>query len=96
MSELLAKYNVLLRSDIPAREFQLLLKHCSPVADADGKPMLHFWCTEIDTSHHYYLQISTFKAGDTVAYPVQIPHHLVLLISGAQRANSIGFTTALP
>ena len=96
MTELLARYNVVLRSDIPERDFNFLLKHCSPVAGPDGKPMLHFWCTQLDTSHPYYLQIDTFKSGDTVAYPVQIPHHFVFLISGSQRANPIGFTASLP
>jgi hypothetical protein len=92
MSEILARYSVVLRSDIPAREFEFLSRLCGHITSPSGQDLLHFWCTQIDTSHHVYIQLETFKSGDKVTYPIQVPHQYVLLISGAQTAKAIGFT----
>ena len=94
MTEILARYSVVLRSDIPAREFEFLSRLCSHITSptGQGQDLLHFWCTQVDTSHHVYIQLETFKSGDEATYPVQVPHQYVLLISGAQTQRAIGFT----
>ena len=88
-------YSVVLRSDIPARERQLLEHVCSKITSPAGEPLLHFWCTKIDTSHHFYISMDTFKPGDESIHAIQIPHHFVFLISGAEYPKAIGFTASL-
>jgi hypothetical protein len=68
---------------------------CSRIAAPSGESLLHFWCTKIDTSHHFYISLETFKAGDETTHPIQLPHHFVFLISGAEYPNAIGFTAPL-
>jgi hypothetical protein len=59
-----------------------------------GQVLLHFTCTNIDTSHDHYLRMDTFKSGaDEFTCPIRIPHHYVLMISGDNANPSpIGFS----
>jgi hypothetical protein len=78
-----AKYSVILRSDIPALEAELLSHFCSPITSKTGEALLHFLCTEIDPSHPFYVRMTTFKPKAEFTRPIQIPHHYVFLISGS-------------
>jgi hypothetical protein len=86
------KYSVVLRSDIPALEAELLRQFCCRITNGQGQSLLHFLCTEIDLSHPFFVGMETFKPGAETTHPVRIPHHYVFLISGAEWASPpIGF-----
>jgi hypothetical protein len=77
-----AKYSVVLRSDIPALEAELLSHFCGRITSkTGGGVLLHFLCTEIALSHPCYVEMTTFKLNDEVTRPMKIPHHYVFLIS---------------
>ena len=92
MTNLAATYSVVLRADLPVLERELFSHLCSSITSETNGDLLHFSCTKIDTSHHFYLLMDTFKAGETKTRSVQIPHHFVFLISGEKLPTSIGFT----
>jgi hypothetical protein len=90
-----AKYSVVLRSDIPTLEAELLSHFCDGITSKTGGALLHFLCTAIDLSHPSYVGMTTFKLGADYTHPVQIPHHYVFLISGsASDPYPIGFDLA--
>jgi len=91
MSELTQTYSVVLKADLPSRERELLEHLCCKITSSDGGVLLHFQCTKIDVSHHFYIQMETFKPGDKITHPVKIPHHYVFLISGDESRPPIGF-----
>ena len=93
MKSLVAVHDVILRADLPPRERELLshlaIKLTAP--DLPGQELLCLPCTRIDTSHHVYLQLETFRPDDEVTVEIQIPHQYVLLISGSESRRTIGF-----
>lgn len=92
MADLSPTFSVVLRGDIPPRETELLSQLCAgKIVSQTGDSLLHFQCTKIDVSHHFYIEMETFRSGDTSTHPVRIPHHYVLLISGDETRPSIGF-----
>jgi hypothetical protein len=93
MSEALSYgYSVVLRSDIPALEVELLGHFCSRITTKQGGSLLHFFCTEINLSHPFYVEMETFTPNATATRPMRIPHHYVFLISGSDSNPSpIGF-----
>ena len=87
-----AKYSVVLRSNIPANEVELLEHFCSRIITKQGDALLHFLCTEIDLSNLCCIAMKTFKLEGKSTHPVQIPHHYVFLISGSEAEPfAIGF-----
>ena len=84
-------YSVVLRSDISARDRELLEHFCCKITSKTSDPLLHFLCTKIDLSHHYYIEMETFKPSDEHTHPLRVPHHYVFLISGAESRPPIGF-----
>ena len=48
-------------------------------------------CMTVNLSHHVYIEMESFKPGDTDTHPLRIPHHFVFLISGAESSSPIGF-----
>lgn len=90
-----ARYSVVLRSDLHPPERELLGQLCCRLKLSDGGgELLHFLCTQIDLSHHYLVQMETFRPGDVRTNPISIPHHYVSLISGADAEAPIGFLSA--
>jgi hypothetical protein len=79
-----AKYSVVLRSNIPANEVELLEHFCIRIITKQGDALLHFLCTELDLSNPCYIAMKTFKPKAELTHPVQIPHHYVFLISGSE------------
>jgi hypothetical protein len=63
MSSLVQQYSVVLRSDLPPRERNLLENTCKITSDS-GPDLLYFQCTEIDLSDPFYIEMQTFKPGD--------------------------------
>jgi len=78
-----AKYSVVLRSNIPANEVELLEHFCCRITTKQGDALLHFLCTDIELSHPCYVEMKTFKPKAEVIHILQIPHHYVFLISGS-------------
>ncbi len=72
-------------------ERELLEHFCTRITSRSRADLLHFQCTEIDVSHPQYIGMETFKPGQDHTLPVQIPHWLVFLISGADERAPIGF-----
>ena len=85
------RFSVVLRSDLPPRERELFEHFCCNITSPAGGHLLHFLCSEVDTSHPFYIEMETFKPSDTQTHPIRIPHHLVMLISGADSRAPIGF-----
>lgn len=96
MNELVAKYSVVLRSDLPPREKELLNEFCGKIGSSDGDMLLHFRCTKIDLSRNFYIEMESFKPGDEFTHPVRVPHHYVFLISGDDSRQPIGFLATHP
>lgn len=92
MSKLKENYTVVLRSDLPPLEKEFLEQLCFKVTSKDDSFLLVFRCTEVDTSHHYFINMETFKSKkDEFTMPIQVPLHYVILISGSKDRPSIGF-----
>jgi hypothetical protein len=92
MSSLVPQYDVVLRSDLPPRERDLLEHACCKITSDSGLDLLHFLFTEIDPSHPFYIAMQTFKPGGENTHPLRIPNHFVFLISGSEEQRaSIGF-----
>jgi hypothetical protein len=77
---------------LPPTEVELLSQYTRRLMATDGRALLHFDCVSIDTSHHYYLSMETFKPGDDLIIPLWVPHYYVLMISGGDDRSEIGFT----
>ena len=94
MASLASIFSVVLRHDLPETELELLSFYAGTLVSKSGQVLLHFTCTNIDTTHGYYLKMDTFKSGaDEFTCPMRIPHHYVLMISGDNSNPSpIGFT----
>lgn len=86
-------YSVVLRSDVPPREqeFFEIFAAGKITPNSGGKPLLHFECTKIDVSHHSYIEMETFRQGDSATSPLKIPHHYVLAIHGLDKRPPVGF-----
>src|SRR5262245_31559203 len=95
MSELIAAYSVVLRTDLPPRARDILSQLCCEVASTDGEPLLHFQCTKLDLSHPFYIEMETFKPGARDTHPVRIPHGDVFLNSGDETRPAVGFVPDL-
>ncbi len=93
MAELTPVYSVVLTSELPPAERELLEHLCCKITTKSEGDLLHFQCTKIDTSHFNYIQMETFKTGDKDTHPIQVQHRYVLLISGSESHPSIGFVT---
>src|SRR5271168_4793099 len=78
-----ANYSVVIRSDIPSLEAELLSHFCNRITSKTGSSLLHFLCTDVDLSRPCYVGMTTFKLKDQLTRPVQIPHHYVFVISGS-------------
>lgn len=91
MKELTANFSVVLRADISPGERGLFDQFCGKIVSISGD-LLHFLCTEIDPSHHFFMKLETFKPGDDETHPVSIPHHLILLISGSPSGSADWFS----
>jgi hypothetical protein len=90
-----AKFSVVLRSNIPPNELELLAHFCCTIVAKQGEVLVHFLCTEIDLSHPFYITMETFKPKAEFTHFVRIPHHYVFLISGSEsRPFPIGFNFA--
>src|SRR5262245_11188336 len=86
-------YHVFLRPDIlpEAREFFSLFS--SNVVLANGTELQYLRCSKIDAGHSYLeVTVHPSRAGLTTPMPFQIPHYMVLAISGPTESPSpIGF-----
>ena len=91
VSDLVPTYSVVLRSDLSTREKELLGQFCGKLVSSSGEALLHFQCTKIDLSHHFYIEMEAFRPGDEFTHPVRVPHHYVLLISGDETRPPVGF-----
>ena len=86
-------YSVVIRSGLPPRDKEFLtIFACGIITpDAEGEALIHFQCTKIDVSHHNYIEMETFRHGDSKTSPLKIPHHLVLAIHGSDQRPHVGF-----
>jgi hypothetical protein len=87
-------YLVVLHSNIPDRERAFLAERGAQIkSGTDGQPtLIYFQCTKIDTAHHYYIEMESFKRDEESPTPMWIPHHFVLTIFDAKHTNPFGFT----
>lgn len=92
MSENIEKFSVLFRSILPAREHAFFSKMSGRLTSPAGEYLLFLRCTKVDTSHHVYLHADALLHDGQSIYPIQIPHQLVLLITGQDVPKAIGFT----
>lgn len=88
-------YSVVLRSDIPIMERELLRRYCHEIHGDDGNTLLHFLCTRIDLSHPLYAEMDTFAPKSEVTRTLRIQHAFVLIIEGCMKNPGIGFTNNL-
>lgn len=86
-------FSVVLRPNLPPEERDFLRRFCCTARGESGTELLHFLCSRIDLSHPHYIEMETFRPSDDRTWPIRIPHHLVLLISGAESDTPIGFLT---
>lgn len=91
-----ATYSVVLRSGIPALERQLLEQFCCQLTSSQGESLLEFHCTQIDVSHHRYIELKTFRPPGTEVSTLLVPHEFVLLIDGSKQRPPIGFAGIPP
>ena len=75
------KHSVILNTAYPYPK--LLEQFCTKINSMDGSPLLHLWCSEINTEHHIYLQVVAHVPNTNVeeTLNLKIPHHFVLVIS---------------
>lgn len=86
-----ATYSVVLKANIPIAERLLFEMYCYKITSDEGEELLHFLCTEVDASHHTYIEMQTFRQDDEVLASVRVPHNYVLLIDGSEERPLIGF-----
>lgn len=91
MPVLAPAYSVVLRGNIPPAERELLSHFSHELVSSTGETLLHIQCTKIDLSHQIYIEMESFRSGDTETHPIRIPHHFVVLISGDEARPTIGF-----
>lgn len=88
-------YSVILKSDIPSVERELLRRYCHEIHGDDGSTLLHFLCTGIDLSHPAYVEMQTFAPKSDTTSIIRIPHAYVLMIDGGVKKTGIGFMNNL-
>jgi hypothetical protein len=72
-----SNHSVILKADLPELEIELLSHYARRVVSESGKGLLHFACTKINSSHHYYLSIESFLPGTDITDTLLIPHNYV-------------------
>lgn len=87
-------HSVVLRSGITPADVQMLRTFCATINLESGEEVLHFYCTQVDVSHHIYIEMKTFLPHQEGEFLVRIPHHYVLMIDGSEERPSIGFGAA--
>ena len=55
------KYVVVLRSNIPQKELNLLEHYCFKMVSPQDEILFYFRCSEIDVSHHSYIEMKTYQ-----------------------------------
>jgi hypothetical protein len=85
------KYCVLLKAGIPSRELQFFEHFCFKIISPQEEPLLYFRCSEIDVSHHSYIEMKIFHPSSELIWPLMVPHQYILSIDGADDRKSIGF-----
>ena len=68
---------VYLIPNINESALQLIHQHCGK--DSSGKPLLYFFCSEVDDSHPFYLKITSIYSNGAIR-KLRIPNSIVLLI----------------
>ena len=84
-------YSVVLRSDIPESDREILKQVACEIVGGSDPSLIELRCSKLDLSHPYYLLAESFKPSTQTLHPVQIPHHYVLLIHGDEDSPAAGF-----
>jgi hypothetical protein len=88
------KYSVLLHRHLAEADLAFFEVFCGRVTSPDGSYMPHFFCSEVDVSHHVYIAITVSKPSEGSVHKIRIPHNFVFLISDPlESARPIGFVT---
>jgi len=91
------KYSVLLHRNLDPRDQEFFSHFAGKVVGQDGSFLTHFFCTELDSSHHVYLEITTYIPGKEGRMKLRIPHGFVFMISDPiDEKRQVGFVTPLP
>lgn len=81
---------VILRSDIPKPELELLSYYFKTIVSEQGHEIKYCQCEKIDVSHPNYLEIEIRHPKNLNILELRIPHNLVFLID-ASGGNPIVF-----
>lgn len=77
-----AKYEVLLHPGLPEAHIEIFRRLCFPVGAIEGADLLVFRCTQIDISHHMYIEMECTVPNREGTHSVKIPHGMVQMIWG--------------
>jgi hypothetical protein len=91
MSTLVPQYDVVLRSDLPQRERELLEHTCCKLTSHAGPDLLDFTVYGNRPVAPVLHRDADFQARSRVGSSSRIPHHFVFLISGSVEHAAIGF-----
>lgn len=86
MSAPTAPYLVILRSDLPATERELLRHYCHELHGYDGSTVLQLRARRLDTSDARYLWLEAELPRAQGRRVLRLPHECVFLIEGDGRA----------
>jgi hypothetical protein len=94
-----AKYLVFLQPGINPQALEFFKEFGNHVTGASGGKLLFLPSVEVDFTNPHYLEIAVPSPDDDGGgWPMMIPHHMVLMISGPgtfTESGGVGFTAAL-
>ena len=93
MSTLSPKFSVVLRPNLPPKEYEFFEQFCCKITQTNEPPLLHFLCTDLQFENHHFLLMDTFKPDDSKTHAISLPYQYVLLISGADDQHPMGFAS---
>lgn len=90
-------FSVILRSDIPDVERELLRHYCHELHGSDGNTMLQLLCTRVDSADPRYLAMEVVLPRQRGACRLRIAHEQVFLIEGdGSAATPLALAAAAP
>lgn len=92
------KFSVVIGVDTATPLGQLLASVADKIQTHDGREMLHFWCSNVDATHPYYLEIVVHKLPTERPSRFRVPHNMVALIADPHLVDKMpfGFVPAQP
>lgn len=82
---------IILSDSVTDHDLEWLVYFSFEMTSQSGLVRRFLRCSEVDASHHIYIQAKTLLPNHLVYADLRIPHHLVLMIWDDPEEKQLGF-----